>query len=120
MRVADDALAQLLPAGRHDDAVRRVFSRSFLERAGTLYAQNWRSIARKDVQRIADMDPQERLRFVHEHRVGGMPTGHIDTAYETLMKRLVKLILEVAPDVAPAPEVEQAMPTGLAIAGEGV
>jgi hypothetical protein len=120
VRLADHALAQLLPAGQHDDAVHRIFSCCFLERAGMLYAQNWRAIARKDVQRIAEMDPQERLRFVHEHRVTGMPTRHIDTAYEALMQRLAKLILEVAPDVAPAPETGRTIPTGLAVAGEGV
>ncbi|MEX3614789.1 MAG: hypothetical protein VB141_13790 [Burkholderia gladioli] len=120
VRVADDALTQLLPAGRHDDEVRRVFSRSFLERAGALYAQNWRSIARKDVQRIAEMDPQERLRFVHEHRVGGMPTEHIDTAYASLMQRLVTLILDVAPDVAANPETERAAAAGFSISSEGV
>jgi hypothetical protein len=113
VRVADDALARLLPAGQHDETTQQAFSQAFLERAGTLYAQNWRSIARKDVQRISEMDPQERLRFVHENRVGGMPTAHIDAAYEVLMSRLVALVLEVAPDAEP-----QGIPTSRADAAQ--
>lgn len=97
VRVADAALAELLPAGV-DDATRSTFSRIFLERAGTLYAQNWRAIARKDVKRILEMEPAERLRVMHESRDTGMPTGHIDVAYESLMARLVTLIRDVAPE----------------------
>lgn len=100
-RLADAALAQLLPPGLHDEATRSAFTRIFLERAGTLYAQNFRAIARKDVGRIAAMDEQERLRFLHENRVGGLPTAHIERAYEALMSRMVRLILDASPVAAP-------------------
>jgi hypothetical protein len=101
IRVADEALPQLMPTGSHDENTRSTFKRIFLERAGTLYAQNYRAMARKDVKRIAEMDDQERLRFMHENKVSGLPMTHIGEAYQALVTRMVKLILDAAPEAEP-------------------
>lgn len=94
------ALSRLLPDGLHDERTRTVFTHAFIERAGLLYAQNFRAVARKDVKKLTAMEDTERARFIHENKTTGLSTSHIDDAYHALMERMVSLILEAAPDIS--------------------
>jgi len=95
---ADGALDRLL-SGTADSGTRSALTQTLYERTGVLYAENYRAIARKEVKRIKELQPDERFRLIHESKLTGLPTTGVDDAFRALVDRMVVLIVEAAPDL---------------------
>lgn len=98
------------PATRPE--TRAMVAQSLVGKAGALYAENYKAHARRDVLELQEMDGTERARHLFIHREAGLPTDHIDLAFEKLMRRMVDMVCEAVPDLDPAPS---AAPTQAAV-----
>jgi hypothetical protein len=93
-------IEKILSAGGAPPETRAAVTQTFIERAGALYAQNYRAHANRDIKGLHSLDDDERLCRIREHRATGFPTDHIDAAYERLIDRMVDMIVESAPELA--------------------
>ncbi|MBN3729530.1 hypothetical protein G3N98_01095 [Burkholderia sp. Tr-20390] len=97
---SDRAIERILSSGDVAVATRAAVEQTLIERAGLLYAQNYRAVANRDIKALAMLDPEARMCRVREHRATGMPTSHIDEAFARLMDRMVDMIIESAPELS--------------------
>ncbi|KVV07307.1 hypothetical protein [Burkholderia ubonensis] len=96
----DRAIERILSSGEVSAATRAAVEQTLIERAGLLYAQNYRAVANRDIKMLSMLDPEERMCRVREHRATGMPTAHIDEAFTRLMDRMVDMVIESAPELS--------------------
>jgi len=113
LSAANAGLMRILPAASND-AAHALAAQSMLERGGELYASTWKSAARKDVLQLQKMEPVARMRHLYLHQETGLPTQHIDTAFNRMMGRMLDMVCEAVPELRPAtvmPEVQMPIVT---------
>lgn len=75
-------------------------TQSLINKAGALYAANYRAQARRAVLALQKMDSLERRRHIYVHREAGLPTDHVDQSFERLMSRMVEMVCEAVPELS--------------------
>ena len=91
-----------LAAANASSAAMTIVTQSLIGKAGSLYATNFRAIARRDVQALVVMDPDERARKLYIHKSSGLPTGHIDASFHKLVDRMIEIVRDAVPELSQA------------------
>lgn len=119
MAFADEGVNRIAGSGVAPETM-TMLTQSLLSKAGALYAANYRAQARKDVLALQRMSQIERKRYIHAYRETGLPTGHIDTSFSKLMRRMVDMVCEAVPELQrPQPPEAQAAPVTTVRNGNG-
>lgn len=99
LQAADEGVRRIASSEADADAL-TMLMQSLIDKAGALYAANYRAIARRDVLALQRMDALERQRRIYVHRETGLPTDHVDTAFSKLMTRMVDMVCEAVPELS--------------------
>lgn len=87
-----------------DAEINAVLAQSLVAKFGELYVANYRSRARADVHALRALSPIERHRRIHEHRLTGLPTDHVDASFKRLASRMLQMVSEAVPLLTNEPE----------------
>lgn len=96
--VADQGFSRMVAAHGNPE-VSNLLMTSLIGKAGSLYAANYRAVARRDVMALQDMEEAERSRHLYDYRLSGLPTGHVAIAYNKLAKRLIDMVCNAVPEI---------------------
>ena len=99
VKAADDGISRIASPKAGEDAL-TMLTQSLIGKAGSLYAANYRAMARRDVLSLQKMDAIERRRHSYNHRESGLPTSHLNDAFIKLMGRMVDLVCEAVPEMS--------------------
>jgi hypothetical protein len=119
LRASDGGVQQILgeEGGEQD---RTLVTQAVIERMGDLYAANYRALARKDVIALQRMEEAARNELVADHKANGraMDTTHIHQAFHSMAERLVKMVVDAAPEVrTPTAEAQNQQSSGVPDSG---
>jgi len=113
IRVADDGMKKIVSSTVAPETVLMV-TQSVIGKLGALYAANYRAHARKDVTQLQKMDEDERFVHLNAFRTTGLPTGHIDLAFEKFAHRMLAMVCEAVPELS---QVAAAAPQASTVVG---
>lgn len=98
-QATDEGMQKLLGSAA-SDATRAVIAQSLIEKNGSLYAANYRAVARRDVMALQEMQADERARHLYVHRQTGLPTDHINSGFRRIASRMIDMVCEAVPELA--------------------
>lgn len=98
MTAAKEGAERLVVANCHP-TVENLIMTSLIEKAGTLYATNYRVIAQRDAKVLRGMSDMARSRKLYDFELTGLPTGHVDAAFMRLSKRMIAMVCDAVPEI---------------------
>lgn len=96
LEMADYGIERLAADVQNTEA-RIALAQALVPKMGELYTSNYRAMARKDVHELRAMDSVKRHRRLHEHRLTGLPVGHIESSFQRLATRMIDMVVEAVP-----------------------
>lgn len=99
MQAAEMGVRRLAGVNASDPALTMV-AQSIIGKAGSLYATNYRAVARRDVLKMQTQDPDERARNLYIAKNTGLSTEHIDASFHRLVGRMIDLVCQAVPELS--------------------